>query len=159
MSEEESKPGPAPDRDLADLPGKDPEGVAFPAPGGQLKQASELVAESLALMLKAGLAPSAIEEKAPEALEALRHDNKARKALRLKLKDFDLEAEELRSLVKGLLVEKALESEDEKIQLDAIKQIAAFPQVGLGPGAKTIVNVGVLSEASQKVMASLGEED
>lgn len=160
--EKDVKLGPGPDANLLDLPGKSPDEVIVcrPGTGDTLKDASQLVAHSLATMLAAGMSRAEIREADPGLLAAYREDNKAQRILKAKVKDYRLNAEELKDLVKTKLTEMALdETKDDKVQLDAIKQIASMPEVGLsGSYAKVQVNIANISAEASSVLDRLGDE-
>lgn len=121
-----------------------------------LKDASQLTAEPIAALLKAGASPREAIAQAPEAARALAADNKARRKLATLMGDFQLEDKEIAALVKGTLVQKLVDSDDDKVQMEAAKQLAGMPGVGLTSSfAKVAVNVAVLSDETATVLSKL----
>lgn len=124
--------------------------------GDEFATAEKLVANSVVALVKQGHGLREAAEAVGQTLEAVKYNSIAREALRKLNREYELNDAELRQLVKGKAVELALQSDDLKLSLDATKLIAQMPDVGLtGSAAKVNIAVGVFSDETNKVLASI----
>lgn len=147
--------------DIGSLPTSQPEFQAQLEGGEPLKDAEVVVAENLVDLLAKGLPMAqASSELGVQGVRALRGPEGQKKLAEVLKKYGGMSPLELKELVKAKAVEKVFESEDEKVQLQALNLIAGMPEVGLTPSAaKTIVQVqqNVLSPETSEVLSRMKE--
>jgi hypothetical protein len=143
--------------EVGEVEAQEPEIIFIDEKRPKFSDASKLQVQRMVDLMAGGTAISEAASRVGTDIETVMSDSKARKALAEVLKEYSLTNEEIRGLIKAKGVQIALEGEDDKAKLAALKLLAGVPGVDLLPSAKTQVNVGVgvFSEETQRVLDGL----